>query len=203
MGTDTASSSLDPLRPLLHAPRMARGATIYPTRLDLSLVDRDVYAEVTTRVARHPSETHERTLARILAYALCYEEGLEFGRGVSATEEPDLWSREGDGRPRHWIEVGQPDAKRLVKAARQSERATLFAFGEGLERWRQTQLDGLDAPRNLSILRLDDTFLAALAGSSDRQIRWSVTLSDGIIYVATGDKSFETRLDPLLGELPA
>jgi uncharacterized protein YaeQ len=179
---------------------MARGATIYRTRLELSLVDRDVYTEVTTSVARHPSETHERTLARILAFALCYEAGLEFGRGVSATDEPDLWSREGDGRPRHWIEVGQPDAKRLVKAARQSARATLFAFGEGLERWRQTHLESLDAPRNLSVLRLDDAFLSDLAAHSDRQIRWSVTLSDGAVYVATaGDESFETRLETWLG----
>ncbi len=178
---------------------MARGATIYRTRLDLSLVDRDVYAEATPTVARHPSETHERTLARILAYALCYEDDLEFGRGVSATDEPDLWSREGDGRPRHWIEVGQPEGKRLMKAARQSRRATLFAFGEGLERWRRAQLEGLDSPTNLSVLHLDDAFLAALARSCDRQIRWSVTLSDGVVYVTTGDESFETRLESWLG----
>ena len=93
---------------------MARGATIYRANLELSDVDRGVYAEATLTLARHPSETLERTLVRLLAFALCYEPDLEFGRGVSATDEPDLWSREGDGRVRRWIEVGQPDGKRLV-----------------------------------------------------------------------------------------
>ena len=179
---------------------MARGATIYRAQLELSLVDRNVYAHPTTSVARHPSETLERTLARVLAFALLYEEDLAFGRGVSATDEPDLWSREGDGRPRHWIEVGQPDAERLVKAARQSQRATLFAFGPGLERWRATQLEGREPPANLSVARIDAAFLDALAAVSDRQLRWSVTLAEGLVYLTSGDHSFETTLEVWLGD---
>ena len=77
---------------------MARSATIYRVQLELSHVDRDVYAELQLTLARHPSETMERTITRLLAYGLRYDEGLEFGRGVSATDEPDLWRREGDGR---------------------------------------------------------------------------------------------------------
>lgn len=178
---------------------MARGATIYKVGLELSLVDRDVYAERSLTVARHPSETHERTLVRILAYALRYEADLEFGRGVSATDEPDLWSREGDGRPRQWIEVGQPDGKKLVKAARHSGRAILFAFGEGLDRWRSAQLDTIEAPDNLSVARVDEEFLEALARVTDRQLRLSVTLSDGLVFVTSGDDSFETSFEGLLG----
>jgi len=179
---------------------MAHGATIYRAQLELSLVDRNVYASPTTSVARHPSETLERTLARVLAYALLYEDDLEFGRGVSATDEPDLWSREGDGRPRHWIEVGQPEGQRLVKAARQSGRATLLAFGPGLDRWRTAQLETIDAPANLSVARIDDAFLDALATASDRQLRWSVTLADGIVYLTSGDDHFETTLETWLGD---
>lgn len=179
---------------------MARGATIYKAQLDLSLVDRNVYAERTLTIARHPSETHERTLVRVLAYALRYDRDLEFGRGVSATDEPDLWSREGDGRAREWIEVGQPDGKRLVKAARRSERAILFAFGEGVERWRVAQLVALDAPANLSVARIDDAFLADLGAATDRQLRWSVTLSEGIVFLSSGDAAFETTPEVWLGE---
>ena len=179
---------------------MARGATIYKASLELSLVDRNVYAEPSVTVARHPSETHERTLVRVLAYALRFESDLEFGRGVSSTEEPDLWSREGDGRPRQWIEVGQPDGKRLIKAARQSERTTLFAFGEGLERWRDAQLSDLEGQADLSIARVDDAFLADLAAATDRQLRWSVTLSDGVVFLTSGDDSFKTTLDVWLGD---
>ena len=179
---------------------MARGATIYRTQLELSLVDRDVYAERTLSVARHPSETLERTLVRVLAFALRFDASLEFGRGVSATDEPDLWSREGDGRVREWIEVGQPDGKRLVKAARQSGRATLFAFGGGVERWKAAQLDRIDAPDNLSAARLDDGFLRELTAVSDRQLRWSVTLSEGTIFLVSGDHSFETTPEIWLGD---
>lgn len=179
---------------------MARGATIYKAQLELSLVDRNVYAERQVTVARHPSETHERTLMRVLAYALRYAEDLEFGRGVSATDEPDLWSREGDSRPIEWIEVGQPEGKRLVKAARQSTRATLLTFGEGVERWRETQLGEIDAPPNLSVARIDDNFLAALAEATDRQLRWSVTLSEGIVFLSSGDDAFETTPEVWLGD---
>ena len=179
---------------------MARGATIYRVNLDLSLVDRDVYAERTLSVARHPSETHVRTLVRILAYALRYTDDLEFGRGVSATDEPDLWSREGDGRPRDWIEVGQPDGKRIVKAGRQSGRCFVFAFGEGVERWRAAQIDATDLPGNVHVARLDEAFLGALETATDRQVRWSVTLSEGTVYLTSGDASFETRPEAWRGE---
>ncbi|MBJ21925.1 MAG: YaeQ family protein [bacterium] len=179
---------------------MARGSIIYRTQLELSLVDRDVYAERTMSVARHPSETLERTLLRVIAFALRFEEGLEFGRGVSATDEPDLWSRQGDGRVREWIEVGQPDGKRLVKASRQSERVTLFAFGDGVTRWKTAQLDSIDAPANLSAARIDDGFLRDLAAQSDRQLRWSITLSEGILFLSTGARSFETTPEIWLGD---
>ena len=179
---------------------MARGATIYKASLELSLVDRNVYDEVQVTIARHPSETHERTLVRALAFALRYDRDLEFGRGVSATEEPDLWSREGDGRPREWIEVGQPDGKRLVKAGRQSERTTVFAFGEGVDRWREAQIEATDLPANVSVARIDDGFLAALAAATDRQLRWSVTLSEGIVFLTSGEDAFETTPEVWLGD---
>jgi len=178
---------------------MARGATIYRVQLEVSLVDRNLYGERTMSVARHPSETLERTLVRVLAFALRFDEHLEFGRGVSATEEPDLWSREGDGRVREWIEVGQPDGKRLVKASRQSQQTTLFAFGDGIERWKASQLDSIEPPSNLSAARIDDEFLNDLAAKSDRQLRWSLTLSDGVVFLTTSEGSFETTPEIWLG----
>lgn len=179
---------------------MARGATIYRVQLQLSLIDRDVYGERTMSVARHPSETLERTLVRILAFALRFDETLEFGRGISATDEPDLWSREGDGRVREWIEVGQPEAKRLIKAGRQSQRVTLFAFGDGIERWRAAQLESTEFPTNVSVARLDDGFIESIAATSDRQLRWSVTLSEGTLYLSAGDENYETTPEVWLGD---
>jgi uncharacterized protein YaeQ len=180
---------------------MARGATIYRVHLELSNVDRGLYAERSLSIAQHPSETLERALVRLLAFGLRYAEHLEFGRGVSATDEPDLWTRAGDGRTIEWIEVGQPEMKRLVKAARHAERATLIAFGDGCWRWKKAELDPLvDPPGNLSVLFVEDRFVRDLAAAAERQIRWSLTISEGILYLATGKQSFETTPEVWLGD---
>jgi uncharacterized protein YaeQ len=179
---------------------MARNATIYRVQLELSHVDRDVYAELQLTVARHPSETIERMVMRLLAFGLRYEEGLEFGRGVSATDEPDLWRREGDGRVIEWIEVGQPDAKRLIKASRQSGRCQLFVYGEGAHRWRKAQLDETKLPDNLGVAYIDGEFVDSLAEAADRQIRWSMTVAEGTVYLTTGDASFETSPEVWIGD---
>jgi uncharacterized protein YaeQ len=179
---------------------MARNATIHRAHLELSHVDRDVYCEQQLTIARHPSETLERMVMRVLAFGLRYEEGLEFGRGVSATEEPDLWRRGGDGRILEWIEVGQPDARRLVKAARQSDRCQLFVFGEGANRWREAQLADPKLPENLGVARLEDDFVAALAAQTDRQLRWSMTIAEGTIFLTSGEQTFETSPEVWLGD---
>jgi uncharacterized protein YaeQ len=179
---------------------MAQNATIYRAQLELSHVDRGVYAERQLTIARHPSETVERMVMRLLAFGLRYDDGLEFGRGVSATDEPDLWRREGDGRVIDWIEVGQPDAKRLVKAARQSARCDLFVFGESASRWRTAQLDSMKIPDNLGVARIEDSFVDSLAANADRQIRWSMTVSDGTIFLGVDDDTFETSPEIWIGD---
>lgn len=180
---------------------MARGATLYRVHLELANVDRGVYAERSLSVAQHPSETLERTLVRLLAYGLRYAEDLQFGRGVSATDEPDLWRRAGDGRVLEWIEVGQPEMKRLVKAARHADRAILFAFGPGCWRWRKAELEPLvDPPANLAVAGLDERFVEAIAAEADRQLRWSMTLSEGVLFLSTGKGSHETVPEPWLGD---
>lgn len=172
---------------------MAKKATIYRAHLDLSLVDRNVYEERLITVARHPSETTERMVMRILAFALRCDDGLEFGRGISTDDEPDLWRREGDGRVHEWIEVGQPDAKRLLKASRVANACRLFVFGDGSGRYRAGQLESLGSQKNLSIARIDDAFVRAVAATCERQIRWSFTASDGDLFLGAGDATFETR----------
>ena len=179
---------------------MARNATIYRAQLELSHVDRDVYVEQQMTLARHPSETMERMVMRLLAFALRYDEGLEFGRGVSATDEPDLWRREGDGRVIEWIEVGQPDGKRLIKASRQAGECRLFVFGDGAGRWRKAQLDTMKVPGNLGVAYIDDGFVDSLAAAADRQIRWSMTVAEGTVYLTTGDASFETSPEVWIGD---
>lgn len=179
---------------------MARNATIHRARLELSLVDRDVYAEPTITVARHPSETLERMVLRLLAFALRYEQGLEFGRGVSTTDEPDLWSHRAEGGIAQWVEVGQPDPQRLVKAARRAERVTLLAWGAGVERWREASLPSLESIENLGIACVADDLVRGLAERAERQIRWSLTLSGGVLFVSNGESAFESTPEVWLGE---
>jgi uncharacterized protein YaeQ len=179
---------------------MALSSTIYRVQLELSHVDRGVYGEHQLRLAQHPSETVERMVVRLLAFGLRHDDGLEFGRGVSATEEPDLWRREGDGRVIEWIEVGQPDAKRLIKASRKSGRCVLFAFGEGVDRWRTSQLGDLKAPENLGVARIDADFVTNVAATIERQVRWSMTVADGVIFLTSGEASFETSPEVWLGD---
>ena len=114
---------------------MALPSTIFRASLQLANVDRNLYESLQTTVAQHPSETEERLVARLLAYALSYEPGLTFTRGVGAADEPDLWVKGPDGRVMLWIEVGLPDPERLVKASRHVGRVVLFACGASLPRW--------------------------------------------------------------------
>lgn len=178
---------------------MARKAAIHRAVVELSHVDRGVYGEHTLTVARHPSETLERTLMRLLAFGLRYAPGLEFGRGVSTTDEPDLWRRAGDGAVLDWIEVGQPDARRIVKAARRAERCDVFAFGPGARRWRENEIDREPLPPNVGIAWIDDELVSGLASGAERQIRWSLTVAEGTIYVGSGDESFECVPEIWLG----
>lgn len=179
---------------------MAKGATIYRLNLEVSSIDRDVYGSHALTVARHPSETLERTVVRMLAWGLRSHADLEFGRGLSTAEEPDLWRKEPDGRIAEWIEVGQPDAKRLIKATRQAAHCLLFVFGDGAARWRAAQLDGLNGPDNLSVARFDDAFVRDVAARCERQIRWALTVSEGQLFLEADGEHFETTPEIWLGQ---
>ena len=161
---------------------MALPATIYRVSIQLSDIDRDCYATLTTTAAKHPSETDQRLIARLIAYALCYEENIAFTRGVSFSEEPDLWVKGYDDSIHKWIEVGLPDAQRLVKAGHHSEQVVLFTYGSGTDRWltnSRTQLATMD---NLQVFRLSDKLIDALLAKLKRSIDWQLTCSDKTLY---------------------
>lgn len=178
---------------------MALPSSIYRISLQLSDLDRSVYETVQATVARHPSETEERLVARLLACALLYEPELTFTRGISATDEPDLWVVGGDGRVRLWVEVGLPDAERIVKAARHAERVALVACGRALANWEQQQLPRLEKVGNLVVLCLDQAFVAALAARLERSITWSITITEGLLYLAIGTETLESALQVRIG----
>ena len=178
---------------------MAQPSTIYRVGIQLSDIDRGLYETLQITVARHPSETEERLLARILAYALYYEPELAFTKGVGAGDEPDLWSKGPDGRVRCWIEVGLPDAERLVKASRHSEQVVLCACGSSLTVWEKQQLPKLAGISNLTVISLGQAFLGSLSKRLQRSISWSLTVTEGSLYLAIDGETLESSVVHVMG----
>ncbi|PLX94606.1 MAG: hypothetical protein C0621_05305 [Desulfuromonas sp.] len=179
---------------------MALPATIHRVAIELADLDRQQFEKLDATVARHPSETTERLVLRLLAYALCYHEELCFTKGVCAGDEPDLWSKEPDGRIGHWIEVGLPDPERLIKASRHAARVVLLASGGPLERWLEQHQNKLALCRNLTLLTLEAEFIAAIAGAVQRVIDWSLTVTEGVLYLSNNDTTQQGTLQILQGE---
>jgi uncharacterized protein YaeQ len=178
---------------------MALQATPYKVELNLTDLDRHVYESLRFTVARHPSETEERLAARLIAYVLWYSEQLAFGRGLSDVDEPALWEKSLDDRILHWIEVGQPDADRIVWCSRRTERFSLVAYGS-LRVWQTKVLDGVRTLKNVNVVAVDQDALQTVAQGLPRSIVWSVMISDGVLFVTDERGQHEVPLEWLMGE---
>jgi len=173
---------------------MALPSTIYRANIQLADIDRGVYESLQATVARHPSETGERLVARLLAYALFHEEELLFTKGICVGDEPDLWSKGPDGRVLLWVEVGLPEAERLIKASRHAARVALLACGNSLPNWERQQLSKLAGVANLAITTLDQGFINRLVVLLERSITWNITITEGTLYLQIAGESLETTI---------
>ena len=176
---------------------MATGTTIYRATVQLADSDRGVYTELRATLARHPSETAERLVTRLLAYALFYESGLVFTKGISDGDQPDLWVLDADNRVGLWLEVGLPDAARIAKACRHATRVLLLLSGQRRRVWEGQHLAGLAGMSNLAIWTVEQSLIQQLAEYLERSVNWSVTVSGGVAYIAVGNHSLETPLSCL------
>jgi uncharacterized protein YaeQ len=179
---------------------MALPSTIYKAAIEVADVDRGVYGTVQTAVARHPSETEERLVLRLLASALFFDPELAFTKGICAGDEPDLWLKSPDDRVLLWVEVGLPEPERLLKACRHAGRVALLAAGRSLWNWEQQHLPKLSAVGNLSVAALDQEVINKLVARLARSITWSVTISEHTLYLNVGADTFETPVRMLAGE---
>lgn len=176
---------------------MALTSTTYKVHLDITDTDRGIYEAVHMTVARHPSETEERMVARILAYALWYDERLEFGRGLSDVDEPALRLRGLDGRTEHWIDVGRPDSDRLIWCARRCPRTSLLAYGN-IEQWAEQVLPRVAGMDNLEIASIPREPMDVLAVDLPRKIEWGLMITDGVLYVGDAEQQHELPLNWLM-----
>ena len=179
---------------------MAQPSIIYRVGIQLSDIDRGLYETLQITVARHPSETEERLLARILAYALYYEPELTFTKGVGAGDEPDLWAKGPDGRVLLWVEVGLPEPERLSKASRHAGRVALFACGTGLSAWERQQLPKLTGIANLTVATIDQGIIGRLVALLERSIAWELTITEGTLYLQIAGETLEAPLVVHCGE---
>ena len=177
---------------------MALQATPYKVELNLTDIDRSIYENLRFTVAKHPSETEERLVVRLIAYALFYHEQLAFGRGLSDVDEPALWEKSLDDRVLHWIEVGQPDADRITWCSRRTEKFSLVAYGN-LRVWQTKVLDTVRSLKNINVVGIEQEALADLARDLPRSISWSVMISDGELFVTDERGQHEIRLEWLAG----
>lgn len=163
---------------------MALKATIVKADLQISDLDRGYYASHGLTLAQHPSETETRLMVRVLAFALFAHERLEFGRGLSTDEDPDLWRREYDGDIALWIELGQPEESRLRKAAGRAREVVVLNYGgRASDLWWEKQSAGLARLRNLTVLDLPGEEADALAAWHARGVRWNVLIQDGEVQI--------------------
>jgi uncharacterized protein YaeQ len=166
---------------------MAIKSTVYKATLGIADMDRPYYGEHVLTLARHPSETEERLMVRLLAFALYADERLEFGRGISADDEPALWWKEYSGEIRIWIEVGLPDERLLRRAAGRADKVIVFAYGgKAMDAWWLKEKSALSRLRNLRVLSLLDEQADALTALADRSMSLQCTVQDGQVWFTNG-----------------
>ncbi len=185
---------------------MAIKATIYKAEVQLSDIDRGVYGDFPLTIARHPSETDERLLIRLLAFALNVpadsDHGpLEFAKDMWDPDEPSLWQKDYTGEILHWIEVGQPDEKRLLRMTARVGRVSVYSFASSTPIWWQGIAPKLTRCRNLTVWQIPAEQSTALAGLAQRTMELQVTVQDGAIWVGDGTHSLEVSPTRLFGEL--
>jgi uncharacterized protein YaeQ len=166
---------------------MALKSTIFKTSISIADMDRPYYGEHNLTLARHPSETDERMMVRLLAFALYADERLEFGRGLSTDDEPALWKKDYSGVIERWIEVGLPDERVLRKAAgRATEVVVLVYGGKAADIWWGKEGRGLARLANLRVLAIDPEQSAALAALAARGMQLQCTTQDGQSWLTNG-----------------
>ena len=173
---------------------MAEKATIYKANITLSDMDRHVYGDYNLTIALHPSETLERMMVRILAFCYCAAENLTFTKGLSSTDEPDLWLKHDNGTILEWIEVGQPAPDRLKKASGQSLAVKVFSYGRGLDIWWKSNNTAIRALPKVSINYFAADELQPLVAMADKTMSLTVTITESIAYVANQHQSIELGL---------
>ena len=165
---------------------MALGATVYTFKIALADSDRGVYEDLDLRVARHPSETEEYLLTRVLAYCLEYTEGISFSGGVSASDQPAISVRDLTGALRVWVDIGAPEAARLHRAAKLAPRVAVYTHKDAEQLAARLREERIHRAEALELYAVDREWLVNLAASLSRRMEFALTISDRHVYLSLG-----------------
>ncbi len=167
---------------------MALGATIYKIELHVADNDRHYYGSHSLTIARHPSETAERMMARLIAFSLHANEDLAFTKGLSETDEPDIWLKDLTGAVDLWIEVGQPTDTRILRACGRAEQVLVYCFnGHASKIWWDSVSKKLQRAKNLKVVCLPIEEIRAIASQVERSMEVHVTIQENELFVTIGD----------------
>lgn len=181
---------------------MALKATIYKAQLQLADMDRHVYGDHALTIALHPSETEERMMMRLLAYALRVpaddlQGRLEFAKGLSDTEEPDLWQKDLTGELVQWVEVGLPDERRMLKVSPRTQHMFVLAYGTSVDVWWSGIANKISRARNVEVWRVSAEQGRALGAMAQRSMQIGVTIQDRSALVVLGNDTVQIDFDVL------
>jgi len=168
---------------------LAQGATMYVFEVRLADADRSVYETLTIRAARHPSESAEYLLTRLLAYCLEYTEGIAFSKGLSEPDEPAITVRDLTGTMQAWIEVGVPDANRLHKAAKAAPKVSVYAHRDVDQLLSRLAGERIHRAGELRLHAVDRDLLAALVVRLDRRMNFDLAVSERTLYISLGEET--------------
>ena len=177
---------------------MALKATIFKADLNIADMDRHYYRDHALTIAQHPSETDERMMVRLAAFALHAHEDLAFGKGLSTDDEPDLWQKDLTGAIDLWIDVGQPDEKDIRKACGRAKQVIIYSYGgRNADLWWEQNRGKLERIKNLSVINLPAATSQALAKLAQRTMRLQCTIQDGEVWLADDHDRVQLELIPL------
>jgi uncharacterized protein YaeQ len=180
---------------------MAPNSTVYKIELQISDMDRHYYATHVLTMAQHPSETEERLMVRLVAFALHADERLEFGKGLSSDDEPDLWRTDRNGEIAQWIDLGQPDEQRIRKACGRARQVVIVSYsGRSAGLWWDKNGASLQRAKNLTVIDIPGATTEALGALADRTMRLQCLIQDGHTQLLSGDRT--VTIEPTLRMAP-
>ena len=174
---------------------MALTATIYTFTIQLSDVDRAVHEALALKVARHPSETAEHLLTRVLAYCLEYAEGIAFSRGISDPDEPALAVRDLTGALKVWIDIGSSDAARLHKAAKAAPRVAVYTHKDPAQLRQQLAGERIHRAEALELHAIDRELIAGLVQRLERRTAFDLSVTDRHLFISIGHDTLSGAVD--------